>query len=248
MPIYEIYFFGLICHVSPDRNSPMRKSHATIVRAKKHGASIAIDGGVSARLTKHEVSFSANAAYIDISQDSFDHLPHLSPPWIFSGTPDLKSAVKQKKSHTKVLTYINYPDSTSSKTLQIADMYKWKAKYTTANIPLGVDRCLARLLVLSVEQPGPLTVDLGKGPIAINSWALFYNSSRAASVKDFKSYKDITDAGGICDVSEDAVDCTGSVNLYGNYRAAVLAYIKDLADKHIIVDATDLECANSHWP
>lgn len=248
MPVYEIYFFGLICHVSPDRNHPKLKSHATIVKAKKHGANIVIDGGAPAALTNHPVSFSVNATSIDVSQDAIDHLPHLSPPIIFSGTPDLKAVVKQKKPHKNVITYLSYPDSTSSKELRIADMYTCLAKYSTARVPV-LDICLARLLVLSVEQPGPLSVDFGNGAVSINSWALIFNSANALSIKDFKSYKDITDASDICDLNEDCgVDCSNAVTVYGNYRDEVIQYIDSLASALVVFDSTDLECANSHWP
>lgn len=248
MSTYEIYFFGLICHVSPDRNSPMKKSHATIVKAKKHGAMIAIDGGAGAALTSHGISFSANATYIDVSQDAYDHLPHLKPPLIYAGTPDLKSEVKQKKPHNNVLTYVDYPDSTAAKILQVAHMYAYQAKYSTANVPV-MDLCLARLLVLSVEQAGPLTVDYGSGPVPITNWALIFNSATKKSAKDFKSYKNITDATGICDVGEDPThNCLNTVTEYGNYREAVKKCIEDLAVRNILLDSTDLECANSHWP
>ncbi|MEA2163493.1 MAG: hypothetical protein QOK37_1620 [Thermoanaerobaculia bacterium] len=248
MSTYEIYFFGLICHVSPDRNSPMKKSHATIVKAKKHGAMIAIDGGASAALTSKEISFSANATYIDASQDASDHLPHLKPPLIYAGTPDLKPEVKQKKPHKNVLTYVHYPDSTSAKILQIAHMYAYQAKYSTANVPV-MDLCLARLLVLSVEQASPLTVDYGSGAVPITKWALIFNSATKKSAKDFKSYKDITDASGICDVGEDSThNCLNTVTEYGLYKEDVKKYIDDLATKKLVLDSTDLECANSHWP
>ena len=45
MAKFEVYFLGLICHVSPNSTDLSRKAHAAMVKAANHRTRISIDGG-----------------------------------------------------------------------------------------------------------------------------------------------------------------------------------------------------------
>jgi hypothetical protein len=247
MAKFDIYFFGLICHVGPD-NDRFTKTHAALVQATNHGASIVIDGAAPSPVTKG-IAFNPASKVIGVSQDVNDCLPHLHD-LISGGSIDLDGNVKGELSQANVVGYVDYPASTTSTEFQVSALYNSAVRYKLAAEPHDRDRrCAAKLILLQVEQPA-LSVSIDGGPNqAVQSWVLIYNSAHGATVKDFKSYLGITKATSICDPYPDnTVNCSGVTPITTGTTQTVLDLIKVLVAEGKLLDADDIECTNSHWP
>lgn len=277
MAIFEVYFFGLICHVG---DKPDTKSRAVIIDAisTQHVPLIVING-VPHRLRKGDnISFGLPSGDVDTHADFNKYLPSLRD--LILGEDDIREEIKSGTGDADVISYVHYPRGE----LAVADLFPESAYYDFSGGASGRDdECVARLTYVQASTAETqLDVRYGNSveTVTANSWVLISNSSPANSDGHFFEYLRLTKGSDIASAHKGAKNCALSTT--ARYVNDVKHYLKiqnaksfdaasiaraearskssppslavesnatpTITKEKVQTEATDIECSNTRFP
>jgi hypothetical protein len=269
MGVFEVYFFGLICHVS---DSDDTKSHAVIVDAAQHVPLIVVDD-TPHRLRKGDnVRFSLPSGDVNTTPDFKKYVPGLQE--LIVGIDDIREEIASGTTDSDTVGYVYYPIGD----LGVADLFSTSASYQIGEAEVRPDGCIARLTYVQVTTDKRVDVRYGNSVenVSANSWVLVSNSSPPNTSDHFFEYLRLTKGSDIgaprdgnqeCDLSdtpryvEDVKRFLGIQNAKSFDKASVAraaARLERMRSKKVSgaetrqgdieTEATDVECTNSKWP
>lgn len=243
----DIYFFGLICHVSPDENQPRRKTHATIVNAKDHTAMIwgFKDGKIRMEPLRADV-FTPAGSETETS-DIFDAMvPSLKR---ISGNGKVNGNVQHGNPHPNaVLAYVHYP---VGGILHVAEAYPNTARYGSDEM------CVAKVTRLQVPDPIQ-SVPGYKFTLDADHPVLIMNASRGEGTPGHKhneEYEKLLDNGNVQPAFDGTHRCETDIERIPDWITGVITAwastpdtVSRMGNGNLEPKTLRVECANTNWP
>jgi hypothetical protein len=258
----NIYFFGLICHISPDENDPDVKTHAAVVSARDHTPMIwgFRDGKLDVSNLSSDV-FVQGGGFAVVEQSFRSAVPGLRR---MSGGGELATPVQHGNPHDGgVHAYVHFPGRGR---LHASELYPLSAVYGS------IEMCVAKVTRLELfDSVSPIP---GYGFQLDNSHdVLIMNASRGEGTPGHRhnqEYQKLLRSGMVAPAEDGRTECptdleqipawiTGVITAWastdssinhgadrhdetkepaGELRAAVRAHRMTLR----------VECANTNWP
>jgi hypothetical protein len=233
----EIYFIGLICMISRNKD-PNKKTHAAVVDACDHRPEILFPEASNPVPLIHEVSF--GAAGVASPHDGFkDHIPTFAHLVNGALDPAVQQASSPKAAYVQLLPG----------TLFVADTFRTGASFKLEGEAAHEYRCVARLTWLLTEKSEvPVIVNNDKkgdarrwilirnSPIHTHSHGGTFVSPGEAHVKFFRNIA--VDSTKSAEVRP--LKCTTPNIVLGNYYDEVIKAIGKRAE--------EVDCVGSQWP